>query len=48
MHRWRWLLVALLIGPQFLAGCNSRSSTPEKIDRSLFDKRKMPERPPKK
>jgi hypothetical protein len=48
MHRWRWLLVALLICPHLLTGCESRSSTPEKVDRSMFDKRPMPTRPPKK
>jgi hypothetical protein len=48
MRRWTWLIVALLILPHFLAGCESRSSAPEKINREMFDKRKMPPREAKK
>ncbi len=48
MRRWSWLLLVLLIGSHFLAGCESRSTEPEKIDRSMFDKRKMPVKPSQK
>lgn len=47
MRRRIWLLAALLITPHFLVGCDSRSTKPEKIDRGMFDKRKMPTKPAK-
>jgi hypothetical protein len=48
MRRWTWLIVLLLISPHFLVGCDSRGTEPEKVDRGMFDKRKMPPRPVKK
>jgi hypothetical protein len=45
--RWKWLLLAVLISPCWLVGCTSNSTAPEKIDREMFDKRKMPPRPAK-
>ncbi len=46
MRQRLWFIVAVLLWPGFLWGCNSRSTEPEKIDREIFDKRKMPNPPP--
>jgi hypothetical protein len=44
MRRWIWLTIVLLIVSHGLAACN-RSTAPEKVDRGMFDKRKMPVKP---